>query len=64
MRKAAHPNQSSGRARKPHNLYLDASLVERAKEIAEASPHKSLSGMVEALLASHIASKKSGQIAS
>lgn len=58
MPKAAQTN-SRGRTRKPHNLYLDPSLVEAAKEIAQNSPHKSLSMLVESLLEKHVEKSRS-----
>lgn len=62
MPKAAQP--SRGRNRKPHNLYLDPSLVEAAKGIARNSEFKSLSMLVESLLGKHIERSRSPRASS
>ena len=57
----ASPDTRPTRPRKAHNLYLDESLVKWAKGFAPSTVHKSLSGLVESLLAEHIAKVKAGE---
>lgn len=54
--KETKSQSTAPRARQAHNLYLDSDLLKRAKATLDlpGSRHKSVSGLIEDLLAKHL----------